>query len=88
MKLAVRPFIPNPLRCFKCQRFGHSQTNCRGTLTCARCAEKGRMSLQWRPYFLFTVLSMLETGERNNGCQNKRANFLPRGKTKTPGTNT
>ncbi|GBN02576.1 hypothetical protein AVEN_89538-1 [Araneus ventricosus] len=46
MKLAVRPFIPNPLRCFKCQRFGHSQTNCRGTLTCARCAEKGHMSHQ------------------------------------------
>ncbi|GBN26725.1 hypothetical protein AVEN_56158-1 [Araneus ventricosus] len=46
MKLAVRPFIPNPLRCFKCQRFGHSQTNCRGTLTCARCAEKGHISQQ------------------------------------------
>ncbi|XP_055928775.1 uncharacterized protein LOC129959902 [Argiope bruennichi] len=41
IKLPVRPYIPNPLRCFKCQRFGHSQTNCRGTLTCARCAEKG-----------------------------------------------
>ncbi|XP_055936856.1 uncharacterized protein LOC129966457 [Argiope bruennichi] len=29
MKLPVRPYIPNPLRCFKCQRFGHSKTNCR-----------------------------------------------------------
>ncbi|GBM76577.1 hypothetical protein AVEN_254404-2 [Araneus ventricosus] len=46
MKLAVRPFIPNPLRCFKCQRFGHSQTNCRGALTCARCAEQGHISQQ------------------------------------------
>ncbi|GFY19399.1 uncharacterized protein TNCV_4127861 [Trichonephila clavipes] len=26
----VRPYIPNPLRCFKCQSFGHSQTSCRG----------------------------------------------------------
>ncbi|GFW43718.1 uncharacterized protein TNCV_4770671 [Trichonephila clavipes] len=24
----IRPYIPNPLRCFKCQRFGHSQTSC------------------------------------------------------------
>ncbi|GBM53583.1 RNA-directed DNA polymerase from mobile element jockey [Araneus ventricosus] len=40
IKLPVRAYIPNPLRCFKCQRFGHSQGNCRGTLTCARCAEK------------------------------------------------
>ncbi|GBO06986.1 hypothetical protein AVEN_255364-1 [Araneus ventricosus] len=30
--------------CFKCQRFGHSKTNCRGTLTCARCAAAGHES--------------------------------------------
>ncbi|XP_055927007.1 uncharacterized protein LOC129958506 [Argiope bruennichi] len=41
MKLAVRPYIPNPLRCFKCQRFGHSKASCRGSLTCASCAEIG-----------------------------------------------
>ncbi|GFT11939.1 uncharacterized protein TNCV_2319571 [Trichonephila clavipes] len=34
----IRPYVPNPLRCFKCQRFGHSQTACRGQLTCSRCA--------------------------------------------------
>ncbi|GFV06232.1 uncharacterized protein TNCV_3781791 [Trichonephila clavipes] len=34
----IRPYIPNPLRCFKCQRFGPSQTSCRGQLTCSRCA--------------------------------------------------
>ncbi|GBM45666.1 hypothetical protein AVEN_237908-1 [Araneus ventricosus] len=44
MRLSVRLYIPNPLRCFKCQRFGHSQTSCRGTLTCARCAEVGHES--------------------------------------------
>lgn len=33
----VRPYIPNPLRCFNCQRFGHSQTSCRGSATCAKC---------------------------------------------------
>ncbi|GBN15210.1 hypothetical protein AVEN_23020-1 [Araneus ventricosus] len=39
MKLAVRHYFRNPLRCFKCQRFSHSKASCRGTLTCARCAE-------------------------------------------------
>ncbi|GFV67937.1 uncharacterized protein TNCV_1872191 [Trichonephila clavipes] len=29
----IRPYIPNPLRCFKCKRFGHSQTACRGQVT-------------------------------------------------------
>ncbi|XP_055924552.1 uncharacterized protein LOC129956646 [Argiope bruennichi] len=44
MKLPVRPYVPNPLRCFNCQRFGHSKANCRGTLTCARCAVPGHES--------------------------------------------
>ncbi|GFW21565.1 RNA-directed DNA polymerase from mobile element jockey [Trichonephila clavipes] len=40
----IRPYIPNPLRCFKCQRFGHSQTACRGQLTSSRCASVGHAS--------------------------------------------
>ncbi|GFT03969.1 uncharacterized protein TNCV_1731161 [Trichonephila clavipes] len=40
----IRPYIPNPLRCFKCQRFRHSQTACRGQLTCSRCASVGHAS--------------------------------------------
>ncbi|GFT33526.1 RNA-directed DNA polymerase from mobile element jockey [Trichonephila clavipes] len=34
----VRPYILNPLCCFKCQRFRHSQTSYRSQLTCSRCA--------------------------------------------------
>ncbi|GFV67001.1 uncharacterized protein TNCV_356871 [Trichonephila clavipes] len=40
----IRLYIPNPLRCFKCQRFGHSQTSCHGQLTCSRCASVGHAS--------------------------------------------
>ncbi|GFV17014.1 uncharacterized protein TNCV_632991 [Trichonephila clavipes] len=40
----VRPYIPNPLRCFQCQRFGHSKTVCRGQPSCSRCAEVGHDS--------------------------------------------
>ncbi len=28
--VGVDVFIPSPLRCFKCQRFGHGQNSCRG----------------------------------------------------------
>ncbi|XP_049525930.1 uncharacterized protein LOC125946473 [Dermacentor silvarum] len=38
IKLRVRAYVPNPLRCFKCQRFGHSSQNCRGRQTCAKCS--------------------------------------------------
>lgn len=40
LKLRVRPYIPNPRRCYKCQRFGHASQRCRGQLTCAKCTTK------------------------------------------------
>lgn len=37
MSYMVRPYVPPPLRCFKCQRFGHVAAVCRGKQRCARC---------------------------------------------------
>jgi hypothetical protein len=36
--LTVRPHIQNPLRCYRCQRFGHSVAACNGTEICGNCA--------------------------------------------------
>ncbi|XP_023241132.1 uncharacterized protein LOC111639468, partial [Centruroides sculpturatus] len=36
LRCPVSPYIPNLLRCFTCQRFGHSQTSCRGKNICAQ----------------------------------------------------
>ncbi|GFS95821.1 uncharacterized protein TNCV_2259031 [Trichonephila clavipes] len=40
----IHPYIPNPLYCFKCQRFRHSQTFCRDQPTCFRCVTVGHAS--------------------------------------------
>ena len=37
----VLPYIPNPLRCFQCQKFGHHENNCKNTLICGHCAGLG-----------------------------------------------
>ncbi|GBL76974.1 hypothetical protein AVEN_12639-1 [Araneus ventricosus] len=38
----IRPYVPNQVRCFKCQRFGHTKPACRGSSAfCARCSESG-----------------------------------------------
>ena len=37
----VAQFIPNPLRCFKCQKFGHGQSSCRNKQICFRCGHEG-----------------------------------------------
>ncbi|GFU05739.1 gag-Pol polyprotein [Trichonephila clavipes] len=47
LNCTIRPYVPNPLRCFKCQKFGHSQTSCRGQLTCSRCASVGHASTDY-----------------------------------------
>jgi hypothetical protein len=41
LHLPVELHIPNPMRCFVCQRFGHHRYNCRRKLTCARCGKEG-----------------------------------------------
>ena len=40
-QISVSPYIPNPLRCFQCQKFGHHENNCKGTLICVHCAGVG-----------------------------------------------
>lgn len=37
--LKVRPYIPSPLRCTKCQKFGHSRGRCKNEEICAKCAQ-------------------------------------------------
>lgn len=38
MRLKVDTYIPNPLRCFKCQEYGHHKDRCRKSARCAQCS--------------------------------------------------
>jgi len=40
IRVKVDQYIPNPLRCFKCQKFGHSSRLCRNEAVCHRCGGK------------------------------------------------
>ncbi|GFT26220.1 uncharacterized protein TNCV_1544291 [Trichonephila clavipes] len=37
LNIKVRPYIPNPLGCFRCQSYGHRTASCRGVATCNKC---------------------------------------------------
>ncbi|XP_013859124.1 uncharacterized protein LOC106514416, partial [Austrofundulus limnaeus] len=37
LSFPVRPYVPPPLRCFKCQRYGHVAEVCRGQQRCPKC---------------------------------------------------
>ena len=36
----VSPYVLNPIRCFKCQKFGHGKGQCKGKLKCFKCGEE------------------------------------------------
>ena len=36
----IRPYIPKPLRCFKCNRFGHVAYHCKIKERCSKCGEQ------------------------------------------------
>jgi len=38
-RFKVKPFVPQPMRCMKCQRFGHIASKCRRQVRCVRCGE-------------------------------------------------
>ncbi len=40
MSFLVRLYVPPPLRCYKCQKFGHVAALCRGKQRCTRCGGK------------------------------------------------
>ncbi|GFQ70932.1 putative RNA-directed DNA polymerase from transposon X-element [Trichonephila clavata] len=41
----VQTYIPNALRYFQCQQYGHSKNVCRGQTACPRCSEIGHVSV-------------------------------------------
>ena len=39
LNIPVTQYVPNPIRCYNCQRFGHVTGRCKHSETCARCSE-------------------------------------------------
>ena len=45
-RVAVSQFIPNPMRCYKCQKFGHTKFNCRKNEVCNKCGKEDHTDSQ------------------------------------------
>lgn len=44
LKINVEKYIPNPLRCYNCQQYGHHQSKCTKPSVCVRCGEYSQHS--------------------------------------------
>ena len=38
--VTVEQYIPNPLRCYKCQKYGHYEDNCKVREVCRKCGQQ------------------------------------------------
>jgi hypothetical protein len=45
LKIPVEMFIPNPLRCLNCQKFGHGRNTCNRPAICAKCGQQGHLDV-------------------------------------------
>ncbi|XP_023232259.1 uncharacterized protein LOC111632122 [Centruroides sculpturatus] len=91
LRCSVRPYIPNPLRCFKCQRFGHTQTSCRGKSLCAQCGIEGHQSSECTStprclncndaHFAYSRKCSAWQRERDSAGENCKQSILSRGST-------
>jgi hypothetical protein len=43
INVEVKEFIPDPMRCYKCLKFGHTKKFCKGDEICGNCAEKSHI---------------------------------------------
>ena len=41
MRYSVEPYTPEPVQCFKCQKFGHIAENCNSRQVCVYCGTTG-----------------------------------------------
>jgi len=39
LRFKVKPYIPQPIRCMKCQGFGHIAAHCKRQVRCVRCGK-------------------------------------------------
>lgn len=49
LSVHVAKYIPNPLRCFNCQTFGHGSATCKNKSVCCTCGEDGHELICTRP---------------------------------------
>ncbi|KAG7178173.1 Nucleic-acid-binding protein from mobile element jockey-like 7 [Homarus americanus] len=41
----LHPFVPEPLRCYKCQKFGHHQSRCHKQVRCGNCSRSHKTEM-------------------------------------------
>ena len=72
LNIPVSQYVPNPIRCYKCQRFGHVTSKCKHNEVCARCSATGHKDdTCTKEHKCFNC-------EENHASYNKKCSFYKR----------
>ena len=72
LNIPVSQYVPNPIRCYKCQRFGHVTSKCKHNEVCARCSATGHKD------DTCTKEHKCVNCEENHASYNKKCSFYKR----------
>ena len=66
--IPVELYVPNPLRCFNCQKFGHHESNCPADLgsVCEKCGKGNHDHLTSQCQIRQSALIVAKKGERSH----------------------
>lgn len=67
--IKVDSYIPNPLRCFNCQKFGHHENNCKSSEVCVKCGQGASHHYSECPNKLQCVNCGKEHAANSNTCE-------------------
>lgn len=72
--LRVRVYIPNPLRCFTCNKFGHSAAKCKNPPSCPSCGHEPHEGSECNPLKICPNCSESHS-PRYRGCSSFKNEF-------------
>ena len=66
LRIPVDVFVPNPLRCYKCQKFGHGRDACKRPAACAKCGGAMRtLTVSTAAATTLAILKSVPSGQSN-----------------------
>ena len=72
LNVPVDVYVPNPLRCFKCQKYGHHRNNCRREAVCAEGIKITLIKNVISPHFALTAVELTQPSPGTALCGRRR----------------
>ncbi|XP_048240218.1 uncharacterized protein LOC125373261 [Haliotis rufescens] len=74
--IGVEVYVPNPLRCYKCQQFGHGSKSCNNSVVCHRCGGTHESSDCEKDFYCFNCHGPHPASSRSCPVWQRESNIM------------